>query len=259
MKQKSLLLSGAAIATGALLFSSCSKTPSDKGQKIAPQEFYSSTEIVVKPGHLTDTTSVLPVFTPDGDSSVYYVDALGQYYAINGTDTVKAETPTLTWSANKDYQFQIFFRGEDGAISNDEYTETDNPEAGIYIHQFFFVPVATGTATSADQKDDDGNPLVGYVNLTGLSDHGGLSYFYGDAGNNQYPNFMIGLNGYFHVVKPGDTFDLVVDLRHGVQDKFTKKYPWYDAEFSNATNDVNAPYGATDFATLFHLHVQTTN
>ncbi len=259
MKKKNLLLSGAVIATGALLFSSCSKTPSDVGQKIAPQEFYSSTELVVRPGHLTDTTSVLPVFTPDGDSSVYYVDALGQYYSINGTDTTKAETPTLNWSADHDYQFQIFFRDENGQISNDEYTESDNQQAGIYIHQFFFVPVATGSATSANQTDDDGNPLVGYVNINGLDDHGGLSYFYGDPGNAAYPNYMIGLNGYFHIVKPGDSFDMVVDLRHGVQDKFNKKYPWYDDAFSKATNDINAPFGATDFATLFHLHVQTTN
>ncbi|WP_157098035.1 hypothetical protein [Niabella ginsenosidivorans] len=258
MKKRNILLPGAAILAGALLFNSCSKTPSDVGQKVAPQEFYSSTELVVTPGHLTDTTGALPVFTADGASQTYYVDALGQYYSINGKDTVKAETPTLTWSAGHDYQFQINFRDEDGKISNDEYTEEDNEEAGAYIHQFFFVPVASGSIKPVDQTNDDGDKIIGFTNINGLADHGGLSYFYGDKGT-RFTNQKIGLNGYFHIVKAGQNFDMVVDLRHGIQDKFTKNYPWYDDAFSKASNDVNAPFGATDFATLFHLKIQTTN
>ncbi|WP_156522705.1 hypothetical protein [Arachidicoccus ginsenosidimutans] len=262
MKKKNLLFSTTAMLSGVLLFSSCSKTPSDEGQKIAPQEFYSSTELVVTPGHLTDTTSALPAFTADGASQTYYVDALGQYYTINGTDTSKAETPTLTFSADHDYQFQINFRDEDGQISNDEYTDESSDEDGAAIHQFFFVPVASGSVTPVTQTNDDGDKIDGYVNLTGLEDHGGLSYFYGDKGT-KYPNQMIGLNGYFHVLKAGESFDMVVDLRHGIQDKFSHNYPWYDADFSSTNPDnvvdVNQPYGATDFATLFHMHVQTTN
>lgn len=261
MKKQSLLFSTLTIAAGALLFSACSKTPPTTGEKIAPQEFISSTELIVTPGHATGA-GLNTVFIPDGAPQPYYVDgATGQYFTINGKDTTKAEAPTVTMRSDHQYRFQIQFRGEDGSPSNDEYTDESDPtkESGAYIHQFFFVPVATGSVKPVGQNDDDGNPLLGYVNLEGLDDHGGLNYEYADSSEDGTKNLMIGLNGYFNVVKGGQAFDLVVDLRHGVKDKFTKNYPWYDADFSKASNDVNAPYGATDFATLFHLHVQTVN
>lgn|GEM_PF-2885291 len=266
MKKRNLLLSATAIASGALLLSSCSKTSSTTGEKIAPQEFISSTEIIVTPGH-TSGTGLNTVFTPDGTPQSYYVDgATGQYFAINNGDTVKASTPTLTWDASHQYRFQIQFHGEDGQVSNDEYTDLSDPEGGAYIHQFFFVPVTSGSAETVGQVNDDGDGLIGYVNLNGLSDRGGLNYQYVDSSADGTENLQIGLNGYFNVVKAGDTFDLVVDLRHGVKQKFTGTYfksdlayPWYDDAFSKATNDVNAPFGATDFATLFHFKVQTTN
>ena len=258
MKQKNILLSATVMIAGTLLFNSCSKTPSDVGQKIAPQEFISSTELIVTPGHATGT-GINTVFTADGAPQSYYVNGTGQYFAINNGDTVKAETPTLTFKSNLQYRFQIVFHGENGEVSNDEYTDEGSPEDGANIHQFFFVPVATGTVKPVDQQNDDGETINGYVNLSGLSDHGGLDYNYADISADGKKNLMIGLNGYFKVVSPGQTFDLVVDLRHGIQDKFSKNYPWYDDAFSKASNDVNAPFGANDFATLFHMHVQTVN
>ena len=256
---KRSLMATATILSGAVLFSACSKTPPTTGQKVAPQEFISSTQLTFTPGH-GSVSGINTVFTADGDPQTLYVDgATGQYFTINGKDTVKAATPTVTLQADHVYRLQIQFRGEDGAPSNDEYTEEGDESEGANIHQFFFVPVATGTVKPIDQVNDDGDPLLGYVNLEGLEDHGGLDYQYADKSEDGTKNLMIGLNGYFSVVKAGQTFDLVVDLRHGIQDKFTKNYPWYDADFSKASNDVNAPYGATDFATLFHLHIETVN
>ncbi len=264
MKTRNLLLSAAIVLSGAMLFSSCSKTGSTTGEKISPQEFISSTEIVVTPGH-TSGTGLSTVFTADGAAQTYYVDgASGQYFAINNGDTVKASTPTLTMAASHQYRFQILFRGADGQISNDEYTDVSDPEGGAYIHQFFFVPVTAGSADTVGQLNDDGDALVGYVNLTGLSDQGGLNYEYVDSSADGTENLGIGLNGYFSVATPGKSFDIVIDLRHGIKNKFTGTYfqsaltyPWYDDAFSKATNDVNAPFGATDFATL--VHVKTTN
>lgn len=261
MKKKNLVLLATATIFGSLLFNSCKKTPPTSGEKIAPQEFISSTEIIVTPGQATGS-GLNTVFTPDGAPQTYYVDgATGQYFAVNGSDTVKSEIPTLTLDASHQYRFQIEFRGEDGQISNDEYTDQSDQEGGAYIHQFFFVPVATGSATSANQTDDDGNGLVGYVNLNSLPDQGGLSYEYVDTSLvDPTQNLQIGLNGYFNVVKSGESFDMVIDLRHGIKSKFTGTYfessltyPWYDDAFSKATNDVNAPFGATDFATLLHI------
>ncbi|HVY73383.1 MAG TPA: hypothetical protein VG890_01055 [Puia sp.] len=264
MKPINLLSAAGVFATGALLFTACSKTKSTAGEKIAPQEFISSTEIVVTPGHASGT-GLNTTFTADGVAQYYYVDgATGQYFTITDGDTVKASTPTITFDASHQYRFQIQFRGEDGQPSNDEYTDLSDPEGGAYIHQFFFVPVATGTADTAGQVDDDGDALVGYVNLTGLTDHGGLDYQYVDSSADGSENLSIGLNGYFSVTSPGQSFDLVIDLRHGVKNKFAGTYfqspltyPWYDDAFSKATNDVNAPFGATDFATL--VHIKTSN
>lgn len=253
------VLSATTILSGLLLFSACSKTPPTNGQRVAPQEFISSTQLSITPGHASGT-GINTDFTADGDPQVLYVDgATGQYFTIKDGDTTKAETPTVTMKSDHDYRFQIEFRGEDGLSSNDEYTEEGNEDEGANIHQFFFVPVATGSVKPIDQVNDDGDPLLGYVNLQGLEDHGGLDYQYADKSQDGTKNLMIGLNGYFSVVKSGQTFDLVVDLRHGIQNKFENNYPWYDADFSKASNDVNAPYGATDFATLFHLHIQTVN
>ncbi|SEA36597.1 hypothetical protein SAMN05192529_11551 [Arachidicoccus rhizosphaerae] len=245
------------LVSGIFLFDACSKTPATTGQKIAPQEFISSTQLTITPGHASGI-GINTVFTADGQAQTLYVDgATGQYFTIQNGDTIKAETPTVTMKSDHDYHFEIQFRGEDGAPSNDEYTEEGNEEEGANIHQFFFIPVATGSVKPIDQLNDDGDPLLGYVNLQGLEDHGGLDYQYADKSADGSKNLMIGLNGYFSIVKAGQSFDLVVDLRHGIQDKFIKNYPWYDADFSKADNDVNAPYGATDFATLFHLHIQT--
>lgn len=264
MKTNKLLFSAATVVAGVFLFSACSKTKDTKGQHIAPQEFFSSTTFIVTPGHASDT-GINTKFVADGAAQSYYVDgATGKYFAINNGDTVESTTPTITMSATHQYRFQIQFRGEDGQISNDEYTDLSDPEGGAYIHQFFFVPVATGSATSASQVNDDGDGLIGYVNLTGLTDHGGLSYQYVDSSSAGTGNLGIGLNGYYSITKANESFDLVIDLRHGVKNKFTGTdflssltYPWYDDAFSKATNDVNAPFGATDFATL--VHVKTTN
>ena len=257
IKMKTSLTVTAGLLSGALLFSACSKTPPTTGQKVAPQEFISSTQMIITPGHATGS-GINTVFTADGDPVTLYVDgATGQYYTIKGNDTVKAETPTVVMRADHQYRFQIAFRGEDGSSSNGEYMEEGDPEGGASIHQFFFVPVASGSVKPIDQVNDDGDPLLGYVNLEGLADHGGIDYTYADKSADGTSNLRIGLNGYFSVVAPGHAFDLVVDLRHGIKDKLTQQYPWYDDSFSKASNDINAPYGATDFATLFHLHVQT--
>lgn len=264
MKANKLLFSATIGLAGTLLFTACSKTKGTNGQKVSPQEFISSTQIIVTPGH-TSGTGISTVFTPSGAAQNYYVDgATGKYFVISGGDTVEGTTPTLTLSAANQYRFQILFRGQDGQVSNDEYTDLSDPEGGAYIHQFFFVPVATGSANSVNQVDDGGDPLIGYVNLTSLSDQGGLDYEYVDSTTDASQNLQIGLNGYFTVKTSGKTFDLVVDLRHGIKNKFTGTYfaspltyPWYDDAFSKATNDVNAPFGATDFATL--VHIKTTN
>lgn len=256
---KRTLIASATIMTAVTFFSACSKTPPTTGQKVAPQEFISSTQLTFTPGHTTGT-GIHTVFTADGAPQTLYVDgATGQYFTIKDHDTTKAETPTVTMQSDHQYRLQIQFRGEDGSSSNGEYTQQGDETEGAYIHQFFFVPVATGSVKPIDQVNDDGDPLLGYLNLQGLEDHGGLDYQYADISEDGTMNLMIGLNGYFSVVKAGQTFDLVVDLRHGIQDKFNKNYPWYDADFSKASNDVNAPYGATDFATLFHLTIQTVN
>ena len=264
MKTNKFVFSAMVAIAGTLLFSACSKTKDTKGQKVAPQEFFSSTQFTVTPGKATGT-GTSTVFTPNGTAQTYYVDGgTGKYFTITDGDTVESATPTITMSAANQYRFQIFFRDEDGNISNEEYTPVDDPSAGAYIHQFFFVPVATGSATSAGQVNDDGHALVGYVNLSGLTDHGGLSYQYADSTTTGTGNLGIGLNGYFSVPTPGKTFDMVINLRHGIQNKFTGVYfesdltnAWYSDAFSKATNDVNAPYGATDFAGL--VHVKTTN
>lgn len=259
MKMKTSFKAVTGILSGVLLFSACSKTPPTTGQKVAPQEFISSTQMTITEGHATGS-GINTEFTAEGEPQVLYVDgATGQYYTIKGDDTVKAETPTVVMKADHQYRFQIEFRGEDGQSSNEEYTEEGDPEGGASIHQFFFVPVATGSVKPVDQVNDDGDPLLGYVDLQGLADHGGISYDYADKSADGTANLRIGLNGFFSVENPGQTFDLVVDLRHGIQDKLAKAYPWYDDAFSKASNDINAPYGATDFATLFHLHVQTVD
>jgi len=256
---KKTVIGAATLITGVFFLNACSKTPATTGQKIAPQEFISSTQLIITPGHATGS-GINTVFTADGEAQTLYVDgATGQYFTIQDGDTIKAETPTVTMKSDHEYRFQIQFRGEDGASSNDEYTEEGDENEGASIHQFFFIPVATGSVKPIDQVNDDGDPLLGYVDLQGLEDHGGLDYQYADKNADGTKNLMIGLNGYFSVVTAGQTFDLVVDLRHGIQDKYTKNYPWYDADFSKADNDVNAPYGATDFATLFHLHIATVD
>lgn len=264
MKTNKLLFSATTVVAGLFLFSACSKTHDTKGQHIAPQEFFSSTQFVVTPGHTTGT-GLSTTFTADGAAQNYFVDgATGKYFAINNGDTVESATPTITMSASHQYRFQIQFRDQDGQVSNDEYTDQSDQEGGAYIHQFFFVPVATGSAGTVGQVNDDGDPLLGYVNLNGLSDQGGISYQYADSSSDGSENLGIGLNGFFSVPAPGKTFDLVIDLRHGIQNKYTGAYfqsdltnPWYSDAFSKATNDVNAPFGATDFATL--IHVKTTN
>ena len=261
---KKTLIAPAAIGIGIFLFSACSKTPPTTGQHVAPQEFISSTQLTITPGHATGL-GIHTDFIPDGDPIKLYVDgASGQYYSINGEDTIKSEVPTVVFKGDHQYRFQIDFRGEDGSSSNDEYLEEgdlNDPdfEGGALIHQFFFVPVASGSVKPIDQVNDDGDPLLGYVNLKGLPDQGGLNYQYADKSADGQTNLRVGLDGYFSVIEAGQKFDLVLDLRHGIQDKATKNYPWYDDSFSKAVNDVNAPFGATDFATLFHLHIETSN
>lgn len=259
MQKKSLFSLAFILAGGLLLFQSCSKTPPVNGQKVAPQEFISSTQLVITPVHATGE-GIHTSFHTHGDPTIFYVDGgTGKYYAIKGGDTVVTEVPTFEMSSDMQYRFQINFRGEDGQISNDEYTDESDPDGGANIHQFFFVPVATGSVDPVGQENDEGDPLRGYVNLNGLSDQGGLDYSYADSSADGTSNLKIGLNGFFKVIKGGQKFDLVVDLRHGIQDKLANDYPWYDDAFSKSGNDVNAPYGATDFATMFHLHVITKN
>ena len=123
MKKQRSLIAAVTIVSGLILFSACSKTPTTEGQKIAPQEFISSTQLTVTPGHATGT-GINTVFTADGTAQILYVDgATGQYFTIQDGDTTKAETPTVTMDADHDYRFQIQFRGEDGQSSNDEYTD----------------------------------------------------------------------------------------------------------------------------------------
>ena len=259
---KKTLMVPAVIGMSILLFNACSKTPPTTGQHVAPQEFISSTALTITAGHATGT-GIHTVFTADEEPIKLYVDgASGQYYRISGKDTLKSEVPTVVFKSDHQYRFQIDFRGEDGSSSNEEYLEEGDLmdpefEGGALIHQFFFVPVATGAVKPIDQVNDDGDPLLGYVNLEGLPDQGGLHYEYADKSANGAENLRVGLNGYFSVKRAGQRFDLVLDLRHGIKDKQLKNYPWYDDRFSKAVNDVNAPYGATDFATLFHLHVET--
>src|SRR5690606_7060679 len=125
----------------------CSKTPSVEGQKVAPQEFISSTKLTITPGTATGE-GIHTEFTQDGQPQVVYVDGgTGQFYTIKDGDTLKSKTPTVVMQSDHQYRFQIEFRGEDGRPTNDEYTQEGDPNSGASVHQFFFVPVALGSVT----------------------------------------------------------------------------------------------------------------